>query len=649
MPTGNPDSPPSVPLSALERALDELAALVRGESEPATFFRELLRLLIHTVRADEAAVWLRSRQDSWTRLALSLTQCDGTQISDTIADAPQWVTEALRSDGMTLSRFTNESQPGQRIVGPIRQAGAVTGVLTVQFDGPVLPFPATTLIPFCAALSELTGDLLIQHELRRLRRDQQEDLQWARWEQTLSKSTRLEQLAGIIAHDGRALCQADRVTVLRGVGRQIRAVSISGVDTIDPRSSTVQALETLAQESCATNEPRYFSATETPMELGSAWSDLVTAAGTQAAVVVPLQHPRSGRLGALIAERFASSPAASEDWQNKVTRLAATALPWWATHAEAERTLWNRWFMRHGTDRTSSVAKLWLWGTVISVGAAVALMVIPAPLTILAEGELLPVERRDVFATANGIVESIAVKHGDEVEASQPLIVLRDPATELEAARVTGELATVRARLSTVRAARITQASNTADSSQRTQQLAAEEEDLHQQYESLVKQKDLLDSEQASWKLASPIAGQILTWDVDKLLSGRPVERGQVLLSVGKTDGDWEIAARVRERDVGHLFAEGAVPQGQAVQFVSSTEPGRTLTGRVVNVSRVAEIDERGESTVRVSITLDQEQPTQVRPGVHVWARIDCGRRSLGYVWFHDFIDAVKRQFWLWR
>lgn len=648
MPTGSPELP-HVPVSALERGLDELSELVRGDAEPTSFFRELLRFLVHTARADEAMVWLRTSEDAWTRLALSISQRDGTQTAERVTSPPAWIAEALTSTGMTLTRFTSETQSGQRVAGPVRQAGQATGVLVAQFDGTTLPIPAATLVPFCAALSELTGDLLVQHELRRLRRERDEHQQWTQWEARLSSAARLPQLASLIAHDGRVLCHAERITVLRATGWRLQAVAVSGVDTLDPRSSTVQALEALARLAFQTVEPQSFSTTEAPAEFRTEWDQLVTAAGTREAVVIPLRHSRSGLLGAIIAERFADGQLASETWKQKVLRLAVTVTPWWAAMAEAERTTWNRWFARRGTKSSSRMASRMFWGCAIACAVVMALILIPAPLVILAEGELVPVERRDVFATANGIVESVSVRHGDQVALQQPLVVLRDPAIELETARVTGELATVRARLSTVRAARITQMTNASETSQRTQQLAGEEEDLQQQLESLTKQKTLLDRERASWNLTSPIAGQVLTWDVETLLAGRPVERGQVLLSVGNTAGNWEIAARVRERHVGLLFAVGTDPHGLPVEFVSSTETGRTLAGQVANVSRVTEIDDRGESTVRLTIAFDQQQATQLRPGVTVWTRIQCGRRSLGYVWFHDLIDAVCRQFWLWR
>jgi hypothetical protein len=105
--------------------------------------------------------------------------------------------------------------------------------------------------------------------------------------------------------------------------------------------------------------------------------------------------------------------------------------------------------------------------------------------------------------------------------------------------------------------------------------------------------------------------------------------------------------ARVRERDVGALFTTGNNSPSQPVQFLSTTEPGKTLAGRVTRIARVTDINDHGDSTIRVTITFDRNQLTQLRSGAAVWPKIDCGRRSIGYVWGHDILNAIRRQIWL--
>ena len=85
------------PVSALERGLDELAELVRADVEPPQFFRELLRLLVHTARADEAVTWLRTSEDAWTRLTPSTFETASCTV------ATQWPQEIAGVSRVTCS------------------------------------------------------------------------------------------------------------------------------------------------------------------------------------------------------------------------------------------------------------------------------------------------------------------------------------------------------------------------------------------------------------------------------------------------------------------------------------------------------------------------------------------------------------------
>jgi hypothetical protein len=38
---------------------------------------------------------------------------------------------------------------------------------------------------------------------------------------------------------------------------------------------------------------------------------------------------------------------------------------------------------------------------------------------------------------------------------------------------------------------------------------------------------------------------------------------------------------------------------------------------------------------------LNDSEQREVRPGITAQAEIECGRRSLGYVWLHDVWDTV--------
>jgi len=636
MPDAADDVPPPPP-SALEHCLDRLATLSAADSEPVVFFREFVRTILHSVPVEEVTAWLRVGTTDWMRLTSSRSAGEESLTTERVVEPPPWVRESFT----TPMRIISESTP-KRLAGPIRQAGESTGVLVFEFSSTTPDDTLAALAPFAAAVAELAGDFLATRELRTLRQDGLERQHFERWQGTLASATRLEQLAGIIAHDGRAFCHADRLTVLRLTTKGARAVAVSGVDTIDPRSPVVLAMEVFSSAARSETSPLALPSDELSAPLQDAWNQLVSAGGTRSAALGVIHDGNGQSVGVLIAERFTDSPYS--DATGRLSRVITAVMPWWRSLEAAQCP----WWWRAGLTRHYRLGRRAMIVGIFTL-LLTGLGAIPIPFRITAEGELAPVHRRDLFATANGVVETVLVEHGDRVAAGQTLAQLRDPGMEMEATRVTGELATVRARLEVVEAARIVGATNIGETPARLQQLASEAADLRQQSESLAAQQKLLAAERETWTIRSPLDGEVLTWDVQSLLSGRPIERGQVLLTVGDTTGDWEVHARVRERDFRHLPRQQGGSIGERAEVVFAGDPGKSQTGQITRVSRVTDLNERGESTIRVTIELDQPRLPNSRAGTRVWLRMDCGRRALGYVWFHDFIDAIRTAVWLRR
>uniref|UniRef100_A0A7C4LMV2 HlyD family efflux transporter periplasmic adaptor subunit n=1 Tax=Schlesneria paludicola TaxID=360056 RepID=A0A7C4LMV2_9PLAN len=637
---------------ALERGLDALAEQVRGDVEPAAFFRGLLQLLVHTARVDEAVLWLRTAEETWNRYALTVEAPDGMPVSRGGVAGPAWLASALAAEAPQLARFHEGDRERQRIAVAVRQGGAPAGVLEVVCEFANLPAPLNTLASFCSAVSEVAGDFLVQQELRLLRRERAEWKQWDQWLNTLLATDDWRRLAALLSHDGRALTGSDRVTILRLKRGAPRVVSISGVDEFDPRSNSVQALERFALAAVQLRQDLWCGRDDTcPAAAATAWSRLQQAAGTVQAAALLIRGGGGWLTGVLVCERFDARPETGQ-WPTRCDTLRRFTAGPWSAAMERAAGIWSR-LWSHSQQRLSPwerTVQRAVWSAALLTGAALALTYISTDLVVTGEGQLLPAERRDIFATANGIVDQVHVQHGATVQPGSPLVVLRDPVLELEATRIAGELATARARLSVVQAARISGSGVALDPVSRAQQLTGEEEELRQRIETLGRQYALLEQERQSWTLKSPIAGQVLTWNVEPLLAGRPVQRGDVLLEVGNTGGDWVVEIRLRERDAGPVMAawnhgRNTVP----VEFVPLAGPRFKASGVVHEIARVTELDDRGESTVRLLATVDRSQVPDLRPGKTVLPRLSCGRHPLGYVWFRDLINAVRRMWWQWH
>ncbi len=175
--------------------------------------------------------------------------------------------------------------------------------------------------------------------------------------------------------------------------------------------------------------------------------------------------------------------------------------------------------------------------------------------------------------------------------------------------------------------------------------LAADQERLREAIEGLQQQRHILQKRQTQLQLCSPVTGEVVTWDVDQRLLKRPVRRGQRLLSVVDRNGPWVAELDVADRDIRHVvLAHQNAGSDVPVTFMLATDPAHTYLGKLLDVSRVTRYDD--ESTVRVRVAVNGDQIPLKRPGATLVARIACGKRSLGYAWFHELWDWVRVQLW---
>ena len=106
-------------------------------------------------------------------------------------------------------------------------------------------------------------------------------------------------------------------------------------------------------------------------------------------------------------------------------------------------------------------------------------------------------------------------------------------------------------------------------------------------------------SKVADLELCSPLDGQIVTWDVKKLLEGRPVQKGQTLLRVANPEGEWELGySRMPEDRMGFIARAKSQDEQRheplSVSYILATEPGTTRTGTVEADPRPPGVPGRG-------------------------------------------------------
>jgi len=291
----------------------------------------------------------------------------------------------------------------------------------------------------------------------------------------------------------------------------------------------------------------------------------------------------------------------------------------------------------------------------VATAAILALVLVPADLRLEGKGTLEPVHHRDVFAGIDGVVESIApgVEHAADVKEGQLLASLRNIELDVALTDVLGRKAASEEQLVSTRRAILEDKKISADEKTRMAGRAAQ---LQREIESLEAQRKLYETKKLDLAVRSPIDGVIVTWQVRDLLLLRPVDKGQVLMSVADKTGPWELEIHMPDDRLGHVnrAAAEARKAGRelAVDYILATDPGTRHHGTVKEIHEQAEVRGEQGNTVLVRVTIDPErhEKEELGAGASVTARIACGKRPLGYVWFHDLLSFIQTQvfFRLW-
>ncbi len=506
-------------------------------------------------------------------------------------------------------------------------------------------------------VSKIASEYHRRHELRELRGERVRLVQRERFLRAVHAARSVTEVAYEIVNEGRPLVGADRLTVAICRHGRCRVAAISGMSAVNRRASAVRALARLAQGVIAVNEAVWYTedARELPPYVESNVAEYLDASHARCVGVVPLAAPSSRAVepralqkasvcGALILEWFdrPSDEEAIDRRSADIAEHAAIAL-FGAMDREALflYPLWrqmgrlSRWVTQRSLTRL--VAPLVLVAAVVT-----ALAVVPADFTVEGSGVLESALRRDVFASTDGVVREVRVRHGDTVHQGDTVAVLANHELELKIRSVRGELATAQKRLAVIRASKLDAPSAPTPGRAAPSEWAAEEAELMAWLVGLQAQVDLLRHQQDELVVRSPIDGEVTTWNVAERLAGRPVSRGDMLLSVSDTQGPWVLEVFLPEKRAGHLLTARRQRHGrQEVSFVLAGDPLTIHRGVVSRLAGSTQADAAKGNVLLVTVEVDGRQLRDPRPGAAATARIDCGQRPIAYVWLHELWEFV--------
>jgi multidrug efflux pump subunit AcrA (membrane-fusion protein) len=265
-------------------------------------------------------------------------------------------------------------------------------------------------------------------------------------------------------------------------------------------------------------------------------------------------------------------------------------------------------------------------------------------------------------------VTKVHVQHKSIVEKGQLLVELESTEMLRQMRENQGKISVEQERMS---ALRVQMRESTLSRSER-QELQAQYEQSQTLLASLIDQRKLLQQKLDKLTIYSPIGGQVVSWKIQDRLMGRPVQPGDVLMKIADPNGDWELEVEMPENRMGHIAdaldsiggnsentaALAGLSGGEAatdgdnralqVEYILASHPSQTHQGvvRAEDIEAIAEAHGEEGSTVTMRVQIDKQELEQsvgkLVPDVTVTARVNCGRRSIGYVWFHDLIAFVQ-------
>lgn len=487
-----------------------------------------------------------------------------------------------------------------------------------------------------AALTEQISQIVSRQLLQQRAIEVRQQQQLTELAIAMAGCTNLRQAARVAATDGANLLSDCRISVVRCREGQTELLAVTGVNRMPESSETSAAIRQIAQESVGGSGSAAAPATGTP-PAGGEWEllheasleagsprDTLAAAGVQRLVVTPADTktttaPGNGQPAdsglVFVCESFTVSadPALAV-----VAQFARTA------SAGLERFSGPDSFWRRSGARLRNIGLL-LVGCLI--------LLIPVDFEVEVEGRVQPTRYRRVFAPDNGTIDQVLFENEAHVVQDTVLMELSNPDNDQELGRVLGEIQTTLAELASATSRRLSGDDPTA---------SADERRLATRLSGLESTRDLLQARVNGLRIVAPFDGTVFLRNAQEEMTTRPVRRGQMLLRVVADDTSWQLDLEIPDHLRGYLAASQADSDERLpVRYLIRAGSGAFHQTALQSLDATIRMVDARLMCRGVARATDLPVAHQ-RPGTAVVARISCGQKCLGFVWFREVLE-------LWR
>ncbi|QDU82107.1 HlyD family secretion protein [Polystyrenella longa] len=664
----------------IKQLAQEIEELVRSPIEPPDFFREFLKRVVQALHAPAGAVWLLDANKQLQLVSdLNLRGIGFYDHPGSLQKNHQLVIQTISTGEAVIHRPGNPETPLPTdhivILASLQRDGECVGVVEIFQRSDASMGSHSGMLQFVEHLAGLASKFLSKEAVQEQTSVGPIQENYDKFLNDLHRSLDLKQVTATAANDSRRLMNCDRVTLCVKRGRKVTVEAISGQDKVNHRANLVSSLRKLSETVMESREPFAFygKADDLPPQLEKLLTTYLQESESRMLLILPLLKPDklvrdedeiAGKIqkkdklqpliGCLVIEQINESEprAGVKQYADLLEEHVAIALNNSLDHKRIFLLpVWNfiggiqEWFKGRKLAKTLAIGS-----AIIAVGCALAF--IPWDYRVEGEGRLMPIERRTIFATANAEVEQVLINGGEHVKKGQILIELRDKELDLTYQKTRKELDSKSVEwtsLETEMGQLNRSGLSNAEQSKKQIELSGQIRSAETVITGLNEQIKMLQESREKLHVRSPIDGVISTWQVEQLLLHRPVNWGESLLEVINENGPWHLEIEVEEDRYGHLVQAQKELNTETlpVEFILATTPESTYEGEVQEIATRANTSSENTNILQVNIKIDESALPTVRMGSEVRVKINCGKKSLGYVLFGDVVEFLRKYLWL--
>ena len=653
----------------------EITQLSKSSVELNDFFEGFLTRTTSALASDGGAIWLDESDTGSLQLQYHVNLDQSVLATDTEAQIKHTkLLNRLRDAGepalIPANSGATESDDGGNptnnllIVGPLSVNGKTIGVVEILQRTGAGPTTQRGYLRFLSQMCEIASDFLTNRKIRNFADQQNLWQQIDSFIRSIHQGLDPAQTSYAIANEGRRILGTERVSVALLNGSRCQIAAVSGLDSIERRADQVKHLQKLTKSIVKTNEALWYTGDDEnlPPQIEKRLHNYLDKSHTKMLAVIPLkeqieevaneQGPKKqpAIIGALIVEQLKDSCVESS-LRNRVELLAG--------HSEAALSNaieHNSLFLMPLWKSLGQLTKPFVGSklprTIIGLGLVLAVIaffaLFPYPFSLSSNGQLVPQIQNEVYAQVGGILQEVFVPEGEAKRVRKDEILARMSNSDLmvQIQNLEGDVSQTREQIRKFQRAQFEKLDRLDDII-----LDGEYNKAEQLLVSLKRELELKKQQAAHLVVRSPADGLIVNWQVRKNLLKRPVDRGQNLMTVVDPNGGWQLEIEVPERRVGHLMTrlqESSDPV--EVSFALVSHPGQEFTGTLKQIDRKLEVYSDDGNTAKAIVHFENQQLPEdlLKSGTRINAKLYCGTRSIGFVWFHELFETVETTIKYW-